>query len=322
MFSKKVALMNWVKEEISDDETLKGLLNMNPCAIEYLKHNPDVIDYKYLSANPNAIDLLRENIEHVCIITARLNPNPAINILIREYLESNAEFPKHADKYCECDHCIDSYDDKDDEDDEDDEDDRTYYCNCDYCSEECKCEYCNIGFEKCCEEYAEIKEYVEMIEHDMMVNSKKEKDIKCMINGRNPAWYLISQMPAAIKYLKANPDKINWKMLSLNSAAIELLQSNPDKVDSYNLASNSNAIDMLYELHIKEEGFNLEELVLLNRNIFTYDYEDIKKAKLFETTALFTDPFIIERYVDRYGVDALDDFDEYIHEHGFYALLK
>ncbi len=56
--------------------------------------------------------------------------------------------------------------------------------------------------------------------------------------------------------------------------------------------------------------------------IFTYDYEAIKQAKMMETVSLTCDPFIISKYITKFGIDALDDFDEYIREHGFYDLMK
>ncbi len=56
--------------------------------------------------------------------------------------------------------------------------------------------------------------------------------------------------------------------------------------------------------------------------IFTYDYEAIKQAKMMETVSLFSDPFIINKYITKFGIDALDDFDEYIQKYGFYDLMK
>ena len=38
----------------------------------------------------------------------------------------------------------------------------------------------------------------------------------------NLDWDALSENPAAIHLLKANPDKINWYMLSKNEAAIHL----------------------------------------------------------------------------------------------------
>ena len=46
----------------------------------------------------------------------------------------------------------------------------------------------------------------------------------------NIAWNFLSENPAAIHLLEANPDKIDWFGLSRNPAAIHLLEDNPGKI--------------------------------------------------------------------------------------------
>jgi hypothetical protein len=55
-------------------------LSANPNAVEFLKENPEKIDWSYLSLNPNAIDFLKENPEKIDWSYLSLNPN-AIEIL-------------------------------------------------------------------------------------------------------------------------------------------------------------------------------------------------------------------------------------------------
>jgi hypothetical protein len=55
-------------------------LSANPNAIELLKENPDKIDWSYLSLNPNAIELLKENPDKIDWTELSLNPN-AIELL-------------------------------------------------------------------------------------------------------------------------------------------------------------------------------------------------------------------------------------------------
>jgi hypothetical protein len=55
----KKQLLNW----ISIDNLNKKMLSKNPNAINYLKENPDIIAWDYLSGNQNAIELLSEKFE-------------------------------------------------------------------------------------------------------------------------------------------------------------------------------------------------------------------------------------------------------------------
>ncbi len=131
-------------------------------------------------------------------------------------------------------------------------------------------------------------------------------------------WYWLSSNPNAIHLIEQNLDKVDWDELSRNPNTIHLIERNLDKVDWKWLSGNPNAI------HILEKNMDKVDwdMIFRNPNIFTYDYEEIKQTKLFETSSLFSDPFVINKYITKFGVDALDDFDAYIHDHGFYELMK
>ena len=55
----------------------------------------------------------------------------------------------------------------------------------------------------------------------------------------------LSKNPAAIGFLRKNPDKIDWNWLSANPEAIDLLLKNPDKIYWPLLSRNPAAIDVL-----------------------------------------------------------------------------
>ena len=87
-------------------------------------------------------------------------------------------------------------------------------------------------------------------------------------------WEYLSLNPNAIELLKENLNKINWSSLSRNPNAIELLKKNQDKINWDNLSLNSNAIELL-----KENQDKINWMIFsTNPNIFTYDYEKMKKT--------------------------------------------
>ncbi len=67
----------------------------------------------------------------------------------------------------------------------------------------------------------------------------------------------------------------------MNPNAIHLLEDNPNKVRW--------------------------DLLSFNSAIFTYDYELIKKTNM-EKNACVYHPRSIEKYINEYGIDALDDY--------------
>ena len=64
------------------------LLSSNPNAIEILRENPDKINWHQLSRNPNAIELLKENPEKINWNELSSNPN-AIEILKENHNKIN-----------------------------------------------------------------------------------------------------------------------------------------------------------------------------------------------------------------------------------------
>jgi hypothetical protein len=58
-------------------------------------------------------------------------------------------------------------------------------------------------------------------------------------------WDILSENPSAIHILEANPDKIDWYGLSENPRAIHLLEKNLDKIDWFGLSTNPAALPIL-----------------------------------------------------------------------------
>ena len=66
-------LKDWVDK--NKDKLNWRYLSLNPNAIELLKENPDKIDWVILSRNPNAIKLLEQNQDKINWDTLSENPN-------------------------------------------------------------------------------------------------------------------------------------------------------------------------------------------------------------------------------------------------------
>jgi len=131
-------------------------------------------------------------------------------------------------------------------------------------------------------------------------------------------WYYLSLNVNAIALLKENPLKIDWRCLSCNpcAEAIALLRENPLQIDWTNLSENpcAEAIALLKENPLQIDWTNLSEnpcaeaIALLkenplkidwtqlsqNPNIFTYDYEKMRKNML-----LFNEDLMKERFHPR-----------------------
>jgi hypothetical protein len=89
----------------------------------------------------------------------------------------------------------------------------------------------------------------------------------------------------AIEILKQNPDKINWRLLSYNSndKAVELLKQNPDKIVWDNLSHNKNskAIEILKQKPDKivwdnlSQNPNIEAIKILKENLKKINWRNL-----------------------------------------------
>jgi len=87
-------------------------------------------------------------------------------------------------------------------------------------------------------------------------------------------WLSLSRNPNAIHILEANPEKINWNYLCENPNAIHLLKANPEKIDWKKLSANPNSIDMLevnpdkIDWNYLSQNKNIKTIELFNNNLY------------------------------------------------------
>jgi hypothetical protein len=224
IFKIKYKLKDWIPLEKLD----WAWLSANPNAIELLKANPDNINWKMLleNTNPRAIELLKENQDRIdiqsmlswMITWGSLSRNPAAIELLKEnpkkinweLLSSN---PAAIDML--------------------------------------KAHPNDIDWRMLSSNPAAI---------DML--KANQNDIDWRMLSSNPAaiellkqnktkicWYMLSKNinPKAIDMLKTNSNNINWEFLSENPAAIELLKENKTKIFWKNLSINPAIFDEVLE---------------------------------------------------------------------------
>ena len=109
LLPKNYVLRNWVLNNRRFQINSK-YLSQNPNAIDYLKENPELIDWGYLSTNPNAIKLLENKFKEENNLTERelqnLTPKNKINWL---YLSENPKAKKLLEAKYEKEKLLDDY---------------------------------------------------------------------------------------------------------------------------------------------------------------------------------------------------------------------
>ena len=106
-------------------------------------------------------------------------------------------------------------------------------------------------------------------------------------------WTNLSENPNAIHLLEENPEKINWDSLLRNSNAISLLEKHPEKINWDILSANPNAISLLEENPTKINWFWLST----NPSIFTENNSKNSITRKIRSSPLFkrTSPIPIKR---------------------------
>ncbi len=146
-------------------------------------------------------------------------------------------------------------------------------------------------------------------------------------------WGYLSMNPAAIHLLEANPDKANWLSVFGMPEAMHVIESkiaeydeyrkthpayDPDDeyyydeadgfdINWYDLSGNPAAIHIL-ETH--QDDVNLDAFTR-NPAIFTYDYELIRNTNKEKNACVaqwFCRPKFIQKYIEEYGMEALDEY--------------
>jgi hypothetical protein len=90
-----------------------------------------------------------------------------------------------------------------------------------------------------------VKHYHYLLENENIFSVLSYKDIQKYDTSE------LSSNPAAINYLRNNPDTIYWYILCGNPAAIHLLEANPDEINWSYLSSNPAAIELLRQIQTK-----------------------------------------------------------------------
>jgi hypothetical protein len=198
IFRIKYVLKDWIPLEKLNWK----MLSSNPNAVEILKANPDKIDFSYLSGNPSqyAIELLKANPQKIDWLYLSLNPSQyAI-----ELLKANPQ----------------------------------------------KIEWETLSGNPNAIEL--LKANPEKINWEWLSSNPSQYAIELL--KANPdeidfSYLSSNPNPYAIELLKANPDEIDWLFLSTNPSqyAIELLKANPDEIDWEYLSINPSIFDEILE---------------------------------------------------------------------------
>lgn len=89
-----------------------------------------------------------------------------------------------------------------------------------------------------------IEKYPEKIRWDDLSTNPSAMNL-LLANPDKIDWNQLSRNPAAIHLLEANPEKIKWLYLSENPSAMHLLEANPEKINWFTLSKNPAAIEMI-----------------------------------------------------------------------------
>ena len=273
IFKLKYVLKDWIQEERE-----KGLddldwfwLSGNPNAIDLLKENSKKINWETLSGNTNtnAIELLKANPKKINWENLSGNPNTKAIELLKKYPEeidwnrlSGNPNPKAIELLNAKSEKID-------------------WENLSGNPNPKAIELLNANPEKIIWKQLsgnpnaiellinnpeEIKWYylsknpnaIELIKNKINEeNEMSEDELYDLDDSQKISWKLLSQNPNAIELLKDNPTKIYGELLSqnLNPEAIELLKKYPEKIDWFWLSQNPNAIELL-KAHPKKIYWN------------------------------------------------------------------
>jgi hypothetical protein len=174
------------------------------------------LKWKFLSENPNAINILEKNLDAVCIEKQSFSiPRPQSHIIdyaLHNQLGADKVNWEYLSKNPNAIHLLEAYPDK-------------------------------INWNG----LSQNPNAIHLLEQNL-VESQRDGSV-CKIN-----WYWISSNPNAIHILEKNPDKINWDRLSGNPNAIHLLEKNLDesrrdgsvcKINWFCIAANINAINLI-----------------------------------------------------------------------------
>jgi len=220
LLPSKYVLRDWVNK----DNLNWKMLSANPCAIEMLKERIEYeksldkeeyakladdnrVNWLKLSMNPEAIDILKKYPQDIVWCCLCDNKNPRAVDMILERIEYEKQLPPYHIGQ--------------------EEDEYGLY----------RIWWDRLG-------YNENPQIIEMLKEKAELEKNEEYYAGLNINDKID-WQQISSNPNAIELLMANPEEIDWETLSANPGAIELLKANPEEIYWSMLSENPNAIELL-----------------------------------------------------------------------------
>ena len=184
-------------------EYWKDLKNKRKVLVDWIK--PEQLTWHNLSANPNAMELLKERVEYEDSLTT----DEYINLSDKidwEYFSKTCD-----DMYILEEHLF-------------------------------QLDSGSIGLNLTAIEY--IKKYIHKTDWDALSSNPNAIEL-LLENKDKICWDQLSMNPNAIDILKCNKNKINWVALSCNENAIDLLEQYQINIDWKFLSLNPNAIDLI-----------------------------------------------------------------------------
>ena len=229
----KYVLLDWIDK----DKLNWMMLSANPNAIDLLKENPDEIDWDFLSRNPNAIDLLETNQDKINWVELCNNPS-AIDLIEKQIkYENSLTKEEYNDLYFE------------------DKINWSQLClnpNAIHLllKNKAKINWSNLSVNP-----NAIDLLKERVEYENNLSSKHYNSLGVT---KKINWIHLSdnRNPNVINLIKRNLnelDQMSWRILCSNPNAIELIKHTKDKISWKWLSANPNAIDLLKERVVYEK---------------------------------------------------------------------
>jgi len=253
-----------------------------------VKKNRDMIEWNYLSQNPNAIELLRERFkEEKNMNQSELYDLPDSKKLDWEHLSANPcaiellnlnPTEIYFNMLSANPNAIELLKDKVDAEENFTE------SELEDLSKRYKLDWYKLSANPNSIEI--LKENYDNIEWEYLSGNPAAIDI-LKDNPKKIDWDYLSSNPnpEAIELLEKNLAKINWRELSKNPSAIELLRKYPYKINRIFLSLNPNAIELLQENKIQWKFLskNSNAIELLKKNRDKINWEDISEnPNIFE----------------------------------------
>ena len=285
-------LLDWIDINKLDLE----FLSKNQNAIGFLKQNPDLINWYYLSGNKNADELLLSNKNKIKLNRCNIGSNenlkiinemiiPNLNLISENQLSLNKNIVKFLiDKYPE------------------------------------KINWAFLSLNTSDEAIEHLQKNQDKICWFNLSLNTNDKAIDILINNQDKIqWDLFSSNSntKAVELLFQNPNKINWNYLSKNSndKAVEFLLENKDKIDwnRFSLNTNDKAIELLLE---NKDKINWVLLLVENYNPKVIDIikDNLDKLGDLEWSLLSENPYIFKLDYDKMRENFIELKEEIIKE--------